>query len=553
MPWTFAGVYPETGMPSIIEKKRLACVSFHFKNEAFFYAQKGDRKMIRKLMIVLCLTMLIVALTGCSSQTADLATVGLANDANLEITGESTGINLTASDMQAREQLSFESTNVDSNGNIAQVAVTGFSLGALLEENGIALSEIASLNLIASDGYIMSVPAEYYTDEDVFILLSYEGEALEYPRSCLPDQRAMYWVKDLIKIELVAGTPLGAESIVSQIDIFREGVTALEAQILNNRGFDVPAYSLKDYFEKYIGALPASPLKMIAMDGFEKTETADVFFENFVTYTAETGEEGDLPLYFSETISDGMRVKQLDFVISGNNAIYFGQEISVTDLFEAVGMGSADSYSFIASDGFETVVPFDAIEYGEVFVDADEGFMRASFDGYDWGDTKGGGKVKYLISIKAIGEVSTPETFSEESETQDAGQSAEETLLKCFIGENKSTISEADFLALPQIEKTLTKTNSKGETTTGNYKGVHWSEIAKFIGADLLSSIVLVASDGYEVTLTSDILNDEDSLFAYYHDGVNIESEGDGRIWFCASENFTANNWVKYVEKLVVE
>jgi hypothetical protein len=82
---------------------------------------------------------------------------------------------------------------------------------------------------------------------------------------------------------------------------------------------------------------------------------------------------------------------------------------------------------------------------------------------------------------------------------------------------------------------------------------VHWTEIAKLIGVDASSDITVVASDDYEAAITSDVLNDADSLFALYQDGENIQSEGDGRVWFCASENFTANNWTKFIVKIVIE
>ncbi|OQB23440.1 MAG: Oxidoreductase molybdopterin binding domain protein [Firmicutes bacterium ADurb.Bin182] len=503
--------------------------------------------------ILLSMLIALAVFTGCAQQTIQPtvppSTVtpqpGLAADAKLEITGKGIDITLTAADMQSLPQETINCQNIDSNGDAKDVTVSGFSLGALLEQNGNSLARAASLNLIASDGYVMSVPSEEYADSDVYILLNFEGDALQYPRSCIPDKRAMYWVKELIKIEIAAeeSSNEAAAEQVNRIDIFREGVMGMQAEKLNNRGFEVPAYSLKDYFEKYFGALPSDPILMIARDGFEKTETAGVFFENYVTLEAEEGEEDDLPLYFSETISDGMRVKQLELLISGSNAVYLGSEIAVPDLFEAVGMAEADSYSFIASDGFETVVPKDAIGFGKIFADETEGFIRAGFDGYDWGDTKGGGKIKYLVTIKANGGVSEASNKSEESAQ----------LLKCFVNDRKISITEADFLALPQIEKELSRTNSKGKTTTGVYKGVHWTEIAKFIGADPNTSVTLVASDGYESTITADALNDPDSLFAFYQDGENIESEGDGRVWFCASENFTANFWAKYVVKIVVE
>jgi hypothetical protein len=45
MPWTFAGVYPETDMPSVFEKKHFyASLFLPKKYEALFCVQKGDKR-----------------------------------------------------------------------------------------------------------------------------------------------------------------------------------------------------------------------------------------------------------------------------------------------------------------------------------------------------------------------------------------------------------------------------------------------------------------------------------------------------------------------------
>ncbi len=362
------------------------------------------RKITKTILLAV---LLLVSLAACNTtqDTIDSPqSAGLAEDAILEISGEGLSVTLNSEEMNSRELETFTCDHIDSNGDVTQVTVSGFSLDVILSENGMSLSDTASLNFVGSDGYIMSAPAEEYIDNGVYILLNYEGDGLSYPRSCIPDKRAMYWVRDLVRIEITSGNEdvddLN-EGQVNRIGIFREGVAAFEGEQLNNFGFTVTSYSLKDYYEEYIGTLPKEPLTMIARDGFKKTETSEVFFQNYVTYEAEQGEEEDLPLYFSETISDGMRVKQLDYVISGSEAVYFGTGVTVTELFETVGMAEAESYIFIASDGYETVIPADAVEYGLIYTDEEKGYIRASFDGYDWGDAKGGGKVKYLLTIIA--------------------------------------------------------------------------------------------------------------------------------------------------------
>jgi hypothetical protein len=510
------------------------------KNGALFCVYK-ERKMKKTLIIVLALLMFIVVSGGCNSSQAN----NLANDAALTINGDGVEIMLDAQDMRSQEIITLTCTNIDSKGVVAEVMVSGFSLSELLAANDILFENVTSMNFIGSDGYKMAAPANEFADNDVYVIFNYDGEELEYPRSCIPDKRAMYWVKNLVEIELVLSEQAGSSNtVVDQISIFREGIKELDGAELGNKGEYVLAYFMQDYFEKYIGSIPTDPLKMIAIDGFSKTETADVFFDNYVTIEEQVAEEGNLPLYFSETLSNGMRVKQLDAVISASNAIYFGNDISLDDLFDMVGMGEANSYTFIATDGYQMEIPAAAIEYGMIYEDTQDGYIAVSFDGYDFENARSDGKIKYLLTIQANNIIASSDANE---------QAVANTLLTCVIDDEQVNLSKKDILVLLQIEKELTRTNSKGETTTAVYEGVHWSEIAKKLDINSKTEITLIAADGYEMKLTSEMINDPDSLFALYQDGEDIKSEEDGRVWFCASEQYTANNWVKYVVKIIVE
>lgn len=128
----------------------------------------------------------------------------------------------------------------------------------------------------------------------------------------------------------------------------------------------------------------------------------------------------------------------------------------------------------------------------------------------------------------------------------------ENAVLFTVEGADVDSMTLGEFLALDQMTVTLSKTNSVGETTTATYQGVHWNTIKQALGIDSYSAITLEASDGYTITHTPDILEDPDSIFAVIQDDEPIESDGDGRMWFCGSENFTANNWCKYVVKITV-
>lgn len=327
----------------------------------------------------------------------------LAPDATLEITGPDIRIILTAEEMLGRTQTTLTCKSLNSAGNFSEAVVTGFSLHDLLAENGIDLAKVSSMNFVASDGYVMAVPAEVYADHDVYILLNMNGQDLTYPRSCLPEQRSMYWVKGLIKIELTMEEPIElASPKVTKISFFREAIQGFEGVELHNRGTKVTAYPLARYFAELGHELPTQPVTLIARDGFQKTETAKIFLENHVTLEAELGREADLPLYFSEDLKPGMKVKQLDLVIAANDAVYFGLETTVSELFELAGMVDAESYLFVANDGYAVEIPAAAIPFGKIYPDEKKGYLRAEFTGYSLSELPGKGKVKYLTTIEAV-------------------------------------------------------------------------------------------------------------------------------------------------------
>lgn len=485
-----------------------------------------------------------VVFTGCStSQQSSGTTAALKDDAVVEIVCEDTTITLTKDDLLSREQVSIETTNIDSKGDVSEVRAKGISLSKILEENGFDLYSSSSVNMTASDGYVMNAPVTEYKDEDIYLLLSLNDEELEYPRSAIPGKRSMYWVSLLTKVEVLfgetsQGTTTGTSTLgnVTEIQMFAENVNSMTAQTLKDGSEEVSAYSLQEYFDAYLDGECADNLVMKASDGFEKTETKDVFLSAFVTFEGE-----DAPHYFSETMKPGMTVKQLEVAISNNTAVYFQTEKSLKELFNFVDMADADNYDFIASDGFTTTIPKEAIEYGKVYLE--DGVLRTSFEGYDLSNVKGKGSVKNLSKI-VVSQV--------KNETGDT-EKTEDAFLTVTANGKSYPLTKDEILSLEQIEKTLSKTNSKGETTTGTYKGVHWSVLAEHLGISADATIKCVASDGYEVVLTSDIINDPDSLFALYENGEEIKSSENGYVWFAASENFTANNWAKYVVEVVVQ
>ncbi len=126
-------------------------------------------------------------------------------------------------------------------------------------------------------------------------------------------------------------------------------------------------------------------------------------------------------------------------------------------------------------------------------------------------------------------------------------------VLTVVYGDDTFTFTKDELCALDTAKVQLTRTNSSGVTTTGTYTGVTWATLADAVGCSSSSNVLAVSSDSYQSLISSSIMLDADSLFALYQEDEYIESEEDGYIWFCASENYTANYWVKYIVTLTVQ
>ncbi len=131
---------------------------------------------------------------------------------------------------------------------------------------------------------------------------------------------------------------------------------------------------------------------------------------------------------------------------------------------------------------------------------------------------------------------------------------ADEVLLT-IEGAEKSELTREEFMSLEQCTYEISRTNSKGKTTTGTYKGIRWETLAEAVGAPKdAKSVTVIATDGFSQGYGLDVLNAEKSMFAIQKDGEPITEEAEnGQIWFCADESFTANFWTKFITKIVIE
>lgn len=352
-------------------------------------------------VMLLALALLV---SGCAGE--DQPSAGALGDWNLQIVGDGLDISLDAAAMTSREQTALECTNVSSTGEVVTTQIEGFSFGDFLAENGVEQASLSEITFVCADGYEMMVPAEIFKAKDIIIMLKQDGEPLTAPRSAIPDERAMFWAKDLTQIKIAgdggAAAPAQGQTVnaAEKIIFFRQAAADMEAVDVQYKNSTIAGnYSLSDFAAAYLGGMPEGTVNLTATDGFEKTESASAFFANYLLLENNEQMEG-APRSWSPEVGEGMNTKFLDLAVIGGNAVYFGSQTPVGELLAAAGLNAADNYKFVASDGYEVEIPAAAMSSGTILWDAEKKMMRADFT--DGSLTDNQKKVKYLISVEAV-------------------------------------------------------------------------------------------------------------------------------------------------------
>ncbi len=364
---------------------------------------KGTLKPVALVLV------LMLVLAGCSNA-ADTGGKGTESETAVEkftIAGLDGGeVDVTIEELKSMESVTMDAVAIDSAGNKTNYSVTGPLLADLLVKYDKRQSQLFAIRLIAGDGYSIEVPGEVLKARDVILAHTINGKPLEDKdkplRIIIPDERAMYWVRNLARIEI-----LGESS-----ELATQNIYFLETKISCVPSEEYTYYESLDRAVKVNDLTGSTEDKTVntvfmkAADGFEKNEQTEIFKSGYIKYTGE-----DAPVFLSPDIPKGMYVKNIlwfsygenAFVSAGKSAEVFEKRkagdkegISIADLFAETGMAEAGMYRFTASDGYSVEVAAEDISKGIVYAD-NSGHVRTCFDGLPKNTT-----VKGLLSISAV-------------------------------------------------------------------------------------------------------------------------------------------------------
>ena len=318
------------------------------------------------------------------------STAVLAEDGEFVISNlKEQDITISVEELKELPVVEKDVTSVDSSGDEDDYFVKGALLSDLLESKGASKADLKAIRLIAGDGYSIDIPEPVLKNRQIILAYEVNGkplpEGIKPVRVIIPEERAMYWIKNLTKINIV--------EMVKSVEV--NSLVFLETAISEVEKVDYTYYESED---KAVNAANLADsigvstdkrtVSFRAADGYEKDEEVDIFREGYLKITGDHA-----PMFLSPDIPKGMYVKDVLFVNYGSTSLCSVKQ--ATDVFESstidgtegitlaaivkeAGLISASNYILTAVDGYSVEVSSSDLENGIVYLEDGE-MVRCAF------------------------------------------------------------------------------------------------------------------------------------------------------------------------------
>ncbi len=350
------------------------------------------------LLKILILTVLLVT---------SISIITLAAEDKLVITGFEKDMEISVAELKELPVIEKTVVSVNSSGSESEYTITGALFSDLLKNYGKSQQNLKAIRLVAGDGYAIDVDETILKNREIILGYLYNGQPIEERyqpvRSVIPEERAMYWVKNLVKIEIVDFVkPLQSSSIY----FLETAITKVNQTEYTYYDSVDMAVKVSELVEKISLTNSSRAVGMVAADGFEKSEETAIFDDGYLKVTGDYA-----PMFISPDIPKGMYVKSLLFVNYGDSAICSTTQalevlenitvdenngIKISRLFKKTGLLPAEKYIFKAVDGYEVEILAADIDKGIIYLD-EKGRVRSYFQ-----DLPKNTSVKFLYSIEPV-------------------------------------------------------------------------------------------------------------------------------------------------------
>lgn len=512
----------------------------------------SNRKLIMLLILV------VVLMVGCSTA-SETASDELAYEGGLKIVSSDIEKTVLYNDIYKMENTTVKMKNLSSSGETVEVEVTGANLLNIIHEMGIDINEIASLRFIAGDGYEIDVPKEIFDDKDIILAYKFDGENLFEPqmplRTAINDVRSMYWVINLVEIDINLASDIEVDEVVDGNQVYyilEEAVKSLKIEDYSYYDDIDSAIRVKDLFEKYVDNTSNS-VKFIATDDFEKTEELDILMDGYIKITGENA-----PLFTSPDMPAGMQVKNIMSLKCGNTTFLTGKLLqdkftqkevrnksgaSLEEIITFLDITS-DKIEIFASDGYSAQVERNLMNEGILNLMDDTTYqVRFSENLAKSANIKE--VLKFIPSSEDV-EMDTPKA---EENADAAVASVWEIEISGLSDGTFNLGSEKASRKLEKVEFEATKVKKDGTETVQEWTGYKVNDILSFVKVEDYDAITFISSDGYEVELTKENIDDE-TIVAISVDGENLTYDSQIQL---VVKNQPGNMWVKSLKQMIIK
>lgn len=532
--------------------------------------------MKKSIKILASLLLIFMALTlfGCGTDNTDSGN-GLSYDGDLLITGLDEEISIPFNDIYAMDTVTETLSSITSDGETIETEVTGVKLNAILADYSYSEEDFSVIRLIAGDGYAIDVPQEMLQNTDMILAYEIFGEKIgdkKMPlKSAIGDVRSMYWVNNLVEIQM---NPKDANIVNEDSATESENTEAASKVVIletANRDLEKHDYTyyesvdesvkVTDLFTGFV-ANTAEDVYFVATDEFEKSETLEILNQGYIKTTGENA-----PLFISPDLPKGMQVKNIltlscgdTTIISAASAIntltsktIIEQEGAALDEVIAASGLVGDYYVFTAADGYSVEVTKASLNEG-ILYEREPGVYQVKFSDVLDKSTS----VKDILSI----EIGTGENVV--LSTLDGAESANEEVVPTADQATTAWTITFDGLSDGSFELSSDKANSKFDLVTieatkvkkdgseelQTWQGYKLLDVLNWLHVEDYTALTVVAGDGYEIELTKDMIDDETIL------GINVNGEiltDETNLVQLVVKNQPGNTWMKGVAQIIVK
>ena len=287
-------------------------------------------------------------------------------------------------------QITEEVVPVTSAGVESHYAATGAVFSDLLAHYGKRQEDILGIRLVASDGYSIDVPRDILMERQIILAYIVDGMPLEQDgeslRVVIPGERAMYWVRNLSRIEVIDQIQRAEVRTLRFLESLAEMGPLEDYPYFGHVDQAMKIKETLEYLE-----INEQPERVFfkASDGFEKNEAYDEFVSGYIKITGRSA-----PLFLSPELPEGMHVRDIVFFLFGDNAFasltqafnYYEPKmvddvvgISFLELMTDLEMAQGDMYRLTALDGYQIEVTDEDMAQG--YVSFYEGQVCSYFPG----------------------------------------------------------------------------------------------------------------------------------------------------------------------------